>query len=586
THYFSWVNILSLAFIGPTAGQLALRMPRTPRWLRDRPALAYLPLWPGAILALLTLLGYTQPTVWKPIYLADTLLVGLGLLAIPVAAAIAIRNRGSSASERAQGVIVLAGAIGGIVPTLVVTMAAFADVAIPGSELAYFLALLFPLSLAYAIVRWRLFDVEIVVKRTLVYALVTAALAALYFLATAALPALWGQQNARWANMLATAAVAVAFAPLRDRTKTLVDRLFFRNDYDFGNVLSGFADSARRTLDPQQLLEAFAMTLDQALHPQSIALYMRESGNLQLRYGDPPSSEALRLPIAMKEDEGLAVMGPRRSDQPYDAKDRELAAALTGQLALWLENAALFAKVARQERIQRELEIAREVQTGFLPQSLPQVPELAIAACTQPALEVGGDFYDVIDIGGDRLAILVGDVSGKGVPAALLMAMTVMVFRSLAPGNHSPAAVLRQANELIWLNRPSRKMFVTAFYGVLDRRTGEFAFANAGQPFPLTPTGPLPARGMALGIVPKSEYLEHSRSLGVGDSVLVYSDGVEDAINISHEHFGSDRLAAAAERCWDLQPEQLHDVLLRDIRTFSEGAEPFDDLTLLTIRRG
>ena len=585
THLFSWVNILSLAFVGPTAGLLALRMPVTPRWVRRWPALASLPLWPGVALAGLTLVFYRQPVLWKPVYLADTLLVGLGLLAIPVAAAVACIHPRSSASERAQGTIVLAGAIAGIVPTLVVTMAAFADISIPGSSSAYLLTLLFPFSLAYAIVRWRLFDVEIAVKRTLVYALVTAALGTFYFGTTAGLLSLWGQQNARWANVLATAAVALAFAPLRDRTKITVDRLFFREGYDLGRVLADFGERARKTLDPYELFAAYAAAIDGALHPQAIAVYLQDGGELHLRHGEPPEFPALRVPIAMKEDSGLAMLGPRRSDQPYKPEDRELVASLSSQLALWLENSALFAQVASQERIRRELEIAREVQSGFLPQRLPEVPGLAIAACTHPALEVGGDFYDVIDIGDDRLAILVGDVAGKGVPAALLMAMTVMVFRSLAKGNRSPAAVLAQANELIWLNRPSRKMFVTAFYSVLDRISGSFTYANAGQPFPLTPGGPLVARGMALGVVSGSQYEEHHHRLEPGEGLMIYSDGVEDAMNPREEHFGSERLSEAVDRCWELSPDRAHAEILRVISEFSGGAEPFDDLTLLTLKR-
>lgn len=585
THLFSWVNILSLAFVGPTAGTLALRMPVTPGWVSRRPLLATAPLWAGGWLAALTLVFYRQPEFWKPVYLADTLLVGSGLLAIPVAAAAACVRSRSTAAERAQGMIVLAGAISGIVPTLVVTMAAFAGVSIPGSEVAYLLTLIFPISLAYAIVRWRLFDVEIVVKRTLVYAVVTVALATFYFASTAGLMALWGQQNARWASVLATAAVALAFAPLRDRTKDAVDRLFYRQGYDFGHVMADFAQRARRTLDPRHLLEAFASAIDQALHPQAIAIYLPEDGELRLRHGEPPEVAAVRAPIVIKGEAGLVVLGPRRSDQPYKAQDRELVTSLAGQLALWLENSALFAQVARQERIRRELEIAHEVQSGFLPQKLPEVPGVEIAACTRPALEVGGDFYDVIDIGDERLAILVGDVSGKGVPAALLMAMTVMVFRSLATTSPSPARVLAQANDLIWLNRPSRKMFVTAFYGVLDRRSGEFTYANAGQPFPLTATGPLAARGMALGVVPGSSYVEHYRVLKSGEAVMIYSDGVEDAINPSAEHFGPERLADAVRDCWELLPGQAHDHLLTTIDAFTGGAEPFDDLTLLTIRR-
>ncbi|MBM3266615.1 MAG: SpoIIE family protein phosphatase [Candidatus Sericytochromatia bacterium] len=584
THVLAWVNILSLAFVGPAAAHLALRMPRTPAWARGRPALALVPFGLGAALAGLTLACYGRPELWKQVYLADTVLVGIGLLAIPAAAAAACWGRDATAVERAQGAIVLAAATAGIVPTLVVTFAGFLGFAVPGSEGAYLLTLVFPAGLAYAIVRWRLFDVEVAVKRTLVYSVVTAALAGLYFCLTAGLMAVWGQQMARWADVLAAATVAIAFAPVRDRVKEGVDRLFFRQAYDFRRILAEFAERARRTLDPRDLFEAFAGTVDEALHPRGLACYLGDPGENGLKWGEPPEEVALAVPVALKGKVGRVLLGPRRSDLPYKAEDRELVGQLAGQLALWLENADLFARVARQERIHRELEIAREVQTGMLPARLPEVPDVAIAACTRPALEVGGDFYDVLEVDPQRLAILVGDVSGKGVPAALLMAMTVMIFRSLAKGNSSPAEVLAKANDLIWLNRPSKKMFVTAFYAVLDRRDRTLTYANAGQPFPLTPTGPLAAKGLALGVIPGAAYDEHHRRLVPGETVTFFSDGVEDAINPEHEHFGGDRLRDLLERCWALSPEKTHDAVLSALRDFGGGAEPFDDLTLLTLR--
>ncbi len=584
THKLSWVNILALSFVGPAAGYLALRMPRTPRWMERRPAAARVPFAVGAVLAFLTLICYSRPELWKPIYATDTLLVGIGLLAIPVSAGAACWGRESTPTERAQGAIVLTGAIAGIVPTLVITLAAFLDVSIPGSEGAYLLTLVFPAALAYAIVRWRLFDVEVVVKRTLVYSLVAVTLTALYFGLTAGLMAVWGSQVARWADALAAAAVAIAFAPARDYTKALVDRLFFRQAYDFRRTLAEFAERARSTLDPGELFAAFAQTLDDALHPRAIAVYLGEGAEQARRWGEEPDEVVLAVPFAMQGTLGRALLGPRRSDLPYKPEDRELVSQLANQLALWLENAALFARVAQQERIHRELEIAREVQSGMLPTALPQVPEFALAACTCPALEVGGDFYDVLEVDEHRLAILVGDVSGKGVPAALLMAMTLMIFRSLAKGDPSPAAVLAKANDLISLNRPSKKMFVTAFYAVLDRRDNTLTYANAGQPFPQTPSGPLAAKGMALGVLPGARYEEFRRRLVPGEAVMFFSDGVEDAVNPQHEHFGSDRLRDLLDNCWALSPDDAHTLVLETLKNFGEGAEPFDDLTLLTLR--
>ena len=249
-----------------------------------------------------------------------------------------------------------------------------------------------------------------------------------------------------------------------------------------------------------------------------------------------------------------------------------------------MKNAELFGQLAGQARLKRELEIAHDVQTGLLPTSIASVPNLDLAATSIPALEVGGDFYDVIPIDEHRLGILIGDVSGKGVPAALLMAMTLVIFRSIARNDQSAASVLKKANELIYVNRPSKKMFVTAFYAIYDARDRSLTYANAGNPFPIGTAGRLEASGLALGMFPSADYEEEMTLLMPGELIVLYSDGAEDAINPETDAFGVDRLAEVIYANRQKSAQAVQDRILEAIRNFSEGADQFDDITLVALR--
>jgi PAS domain S-box-containing protein len=245
-------------------------------------------------------------------------------------------------------------------------------------------------------------------------------------------------------------------------------------------------------------------------------------------------------------------------------------------------------EVARQrERIEQELRVARLIQQTFLPTSAPELGGYQIAAYYRPAREVGGDFYDFLELEDGRLGLVVGDASGKGIPAALVMANTRSVLRTIAQGGDiAPGQVLEEANEILYPDIPPN-MFITCIYGVLDPSRDTFTYANAGHDLPyLQRNGDaeeLRARGMPLGLMPGMSYEEKEVVVDAGASVLFYSDGLVEAHDPEGEMFGFPRLRAlVAEH--DDEEHSLVDFLLEELYSFvGEGWEHEDDITLVTL---
>jgi serine phosphatase RsbU (regulator of sigma subunit)/predicted ester cyclase len=240
-----------------------------------------------------------------------------------------------------------------------------------------------------------------------------------------------------------------------------------------------------------------------------------------------------------------------------------------------------------RERLEQELEVARRIQQASLPKEMPQLEEWQITPYYQPAREVGGDFYDFLDLADGRLGVVVGDATGKGVPAALMMASTRSTLRAVAQASESPGDALRRVNDPLATDIPSN-MFVTCFYAILDPHSGRLSYANAGHDLPyLHRNGvaeELRARGMPLGLKAGMSYEEGEVSLGEGGCVLFYSDGLVEAHDPQGGMFGFPKLRALfAEHG---EERSLGDVLLEEFYSFvGEGWEQEDDITLLTLER-
>ncbi len=288
---------------------------------------------------------------------------------------------------------------------------------------------------------------------------------------------------------------------------------------------------------------------------------------------------------------GTLNLGSRLSEQEYSSDDRRLLASLAAQAAPAVRVAQLVqeqaAELQARERYAEEMRVATLIQQQFLPRELPKLADWQVAAYYGPARAVGGDFYDFIELPDGRIGIVVGDVTDKGVPAALVMARTHSILRGDAPRLASPSKVLEHANDLLVAEMPE-KMFVTCLYLVLDPRTGHVVFANAGHNLPYVRTAAgvveFRATGMPLGLLPGMEYEEREAVIEPGGNVLLYSDGIVEAHDPAGEMYGFPRLRA--DLASDLAGSKLLDNLLDRLHAFTgKGWEQEDDITLVTIRR-
>ena len=243
------------------------------------------------------------------------------------------------------------------------------------------------------------------------------------------------------------------------------------------------------------------------------------------------------------------------------------------------------------ERMERELEIAGEVQRSMLPDSFPSVEGYSFAGHNTPARQVGGDMYDVIEVDSEHLGLLMADVSDKSVHAALIMAVTRTLFLAHARRSLSPAEVALAVHEGILEVSSNDDMFVTVFYGVLNKVTGQLCYVRAGQDRPLlyradgSPPEELDANGRFLGMLPGLKLEERTTHIAPGDMVLMYSDGVPDSVDANLDDYGLTRLYALMERYRECPAGEVCSAIFEDIYAFRGNAPAFDDITVLVVRR-
>lgn len=345
---------------------------------------------------------------------------------------------------------------------------------------------------------------------------------------------------------------------------------------------------------------ALAPSVEIALSDPLLAYFQSTPGVVEIdRLSlDSPALRALKeagvklsVPLVSQgELIGLINLGPRLSEQEYSADDRKLLDDLATQAAPAVRVAQLVREqqieARERERLEQELRVARLIQQTLLPKELPNLTGWEVSAYYQPARAVGGDFYDFLYFPDGRVGLVVGDVTDKGVPAALVMATTRTLLRGAAERLMAPGQVLKRVNELLHIDIPP-KMFVTCLYALLDPVTGHLRYANAGHDVPYRRTrdgvAELRATGMPLGLLPGMEYEEKETVLAPGESVLFYSDGLVEAHNSEDDMFGFPRLRELI--AGHPGGAELVDYLLEKLAEFTGvNWEQEDDVTLVTLQ--
>jgi serine phosphatase RsbU (regulator of sigma subunit) len=304
------------------------------------------------------------------------------------------------------------------------------------------------------------------------------------------------------------------------------------------------------------------------------------------------TSALLAVPLSVKgEVLGVMLVGETDHTHGFDERRLEIITGIGQQAALAVQNDRFQREMAERERLEGELQLAREIQQTFLPEHLPDLPGWELAVTWRAARQVAGDFYDVLELPGRRLGLVIADVADKGMPAALFMALTRTLMRAAATDEGSPADALTRVNHLL-LPDAQHGMFVTGLYVILSLETGDLVFANAGHHPPLLfrsgdqSLEQLERGETALGVLEGVQFREHANSLEAGDTMILYTDGVTEALSADGAFYGEERLRGfITSLCEQDSAQETLDGIVGAVSDFIGDNPPSDDLTLIVLRR-
>ncbi len=286
---------------------------------------------------------------------------------------------------------------------------------------------------------------------------------------------------------------------------------------------------------------------------------------------------------------GLLNVFNKQDESGFTEEDQRLLSIIAAQSAQVIENARLYEEEQVLMRMEEDLRVAYEIQVNLLPEANPEIPGYDIAGKSIPAREVGGDYYDFIEISEDRWAFCLGDISGKGVPASILMANLQATLRSQTLFGNSCRECLERSNKLLYRSTDIQK-FATLFYGILDIQKHHVEYSKAGHEAPFlfaknSEVRRLNTGGTILGFMENSSYNEETIPFKPGDVLVIYSDGITEAMNEEEEQFGEEGLEPVIRENIELPAEQLIDRIVEAARAFAGEQPPMDDMTLLVIKR-
>ncbi len=493
-------------------------------------------------------------------------------------------------------------------------------------------------SIAFAIVQYKFLDTKLLARRGILYAIASALMVGLYLVIVGRMQEWAGRTwalNARIIEPVFLIVALILFQPAIAWLEDMLERAFLRDPGDYRSVLRRLGPSLLTTLDADDLLSTAAHTIGDALvlRVAHAVAFARDNETLvQTGAGAPLRAEAAarvrnivgRLPsdrdffrsgdladVLSNVDRaflvetlevgvilplharggtvGALLLGNKITGTSYTSEDEALLSALAGQMSLSLQNALLFRERVAIARIEEELELARRIQRSFQVTAFPDSDTLDVYAATLPAKHVGGDLYDVIRTVDGGLFLAIADVSGKGVPAALLSAMLQAAIRTQVETTSSIANIVQSINNLIFRST-STEQFATFVLVHVDEGSGRLSFTNAGHNWPvvLRRSGDsefLDRGGLILGIREDETFDVGSIALQAGDRVVFYTDGISEAMNALHEQFGEDRLCDVLRRApADATARDIAEFVLGELRAWLAGEEPRDDITLLVLR--
>ena len=519
--------------------------------------------------------------------------------------------------------------------------------------LALLAILLFPLTMAYVIVVQRAMDVSVVIRQGLQYALAKNGVLAIqivlsFFVILIALSFVSDSTTNRPQKMIFIGigiALVFLFRLLAGKIRIWMDKKFFREAYNAEQILSDLSDDVRTMVETKPLLETVASKISESLHVPQVALLIRSGSNFipayALGFDTPPvvsltdDSSSMRklrsnrhivlyddmtevtampvvtlnereqltelntqmlLPIAAKNElSGIISLSPKKSEEPYTASDIRLLKSVATQTGFALENSRLTAAVAseaaQKERLNTELDIAREVQERLFPQDLPPVAGLDYYGACRPALGVGGDYYDFLELPAGKFGFAIGDISGKGIGASLMMASLQASLRgqTIHYGDDL-TGLMKQINGLLY-DASTTNRYATFFYSSYDPETRKLAYVNAGHnpPFLLRADGEvelLTEGGPVVGMLPSMlvNYDQGEVELAPGDLLVGYTDGISESMNPAEEEWSEDAMLDFLKTVRERTATEILQETVIAADKFADGAKQHDDMTMIVVK--
>ncbi len=475
-----------------------------------------------------------------------------------------------------------------------------------------------PVSFAVAILKYRLMNIDLIIRKTVVYAVLSGAIVLMYLGLVGGLGSflvyVFGMENQTTMIIGSTLVVALLFVPLRNRLQLLVDRNLFPHRYEYPEALRAISEESRTSDDAGAFLASAAEKLQQALQSRAIVIFAERQeeyvaaakvgvadslvGRLRLRHTfaelldrpfDPrrrtlPEDAAAALarleavlvvPIGAR---GFIAAAPKLSGGEYDVEDIDFFRQIAQQLALGVNRIRMVVEEA-------DFDHARAIQQALLPREMPRVANVDVSGVWQPARMMGGDYYDLLPLSDTELAICIGDVAGKGMPAALLMSGLQAAVRASA--SSSPRDLCERVRRVV-VSSLSGGRFVTFFYATVDTAAMRLRWCNAGHNAPILARADgtivrLAEGGPAFNRLFRGAYEEREIAIASGDRIVLFTDGVSEATDAAGEMFGEERIEELVTDCRDLAATELQQTIV-DAASVYSGGELEDDVTLVVVR--
>lgn len=502
-----------------------------------------------------------------------------------------------------------------------------------------------PLTFGYAIFRYGLMDIDLIFERSLIYGAVTASLAAIYlgvvFGIGTLLGLIIGSPDSKVLNVAAFVVIAFVFEPIKRRVQESIDRIFYRERHNYQKALLEFSQELPRLINMGQIMDSLVNRISNTMHVEKVAVIIcseregcfsaahnidkeccefsntqngliehlrqkkaaqtlyflnedRDSGGIDKADLEKILKAGIVLSVPMLIHErliGLITAGPKLSGKVYSQDDIDLLTTVASQAAIAIENSRLHQSELEKQKIEEELQLARRIQQGLLPKKNPTIEHLDITGISIPALSVGGDYFDFISLDPDKLLVVVADVSGKGMSAALYMSKIQGMIQLAAGMYRTPKEMLVHVNRLLY-DGIERKSFITMILGLFDMKRNSIRICRAGHNKAIVGTNGkisyIDSKGIGLGLergpIFEQALQEIEYQLTNDSLVIFYSDGLTETMNEDQAQLGEQTVCDVIQANRHRSAQELQDQLLSLAHNFRGSAEQHDDITIVVVK--